>query len=84
MKIESLKLANAIRVGTKHPSESFFNAEKGFRSELMPGGTVIKICDAVGGTSYTTIYNVLWFEPAAEQFQEKASRRGTGTAQADA
>ena len=75
MKLKTLKLAHAIRVGHEVPAESFFSIEKGFDMELMPGGQIIKIVtQSRKCETFTTIYNVLNFDRVAEQQAEPAKK----------
>lgn len=63
MKLKSLKLANSIRIGSEYPAESFLSVEKGFQITLMPGSQIIQIVTPKGTVTYTTIYNVFYFDP---------------------
>lgn len=78
MKLKSLKLANPIRVGTQHPSETFFHVDKGFDIEVMPGGNVIQVVDKTGMTTYSTIFNTIYFETVAPIATSKGSGRNAG------
>jgi len=81
MKLKSLKLANPIRVGTQHPSETFFHVEKGFDLEVMPGGNIIQVVDKQGSTTYSTIFNTIYFETVAQIATSKGAGKNAGAAQ---
>ena len=62
MKIKNLKLAQTIRIGSKHPAESFLDDSK-FDITMDPKGDMIQIVSKVNGhIAYTTKYNVVYFD----------------------
>ena len=67
MKVARLRLANAIKCGTR---QADFLTSEHF-DMTVENGIVIKCVDRErGDTTYTTLFNTIWWQPEAEQKSE--------------